>query len=183
NTITIQFSTGSATATSSPIAVSAGNPSRLVFSTQPGNSTAGSTLATQPVVLAQDAFGNNTTASLPASLPVTMTLSSGTGPLQGTAALDIGTAAGNGTATFTNLRIDTAGTGKQLTASAAGLSNAVSTAFTVNPGAPVRLVVQTQPPATATAGATLTSVVRLEDALGNLVTTDSSTVITAARSL
>src|SRR5213075_2425516 len=54
---------------------------------------------------------------------------------------------------------------------------------TVNPGAPVRLVVQTQPPATATAGATLTSVVRLEDALGNLVTTDSSTVITAARSL
>ena len=41
---------------------------------------------------------------------------SGTGPLQGTTSLDIGTNAGKGVALFTNLRIDAAGT-KQLTAS------------------------------------------------------------------
>src|SRR5207247_11413782 len=105
--ITIQFTSPGATpATSSAIAVGSGTVSRLVFSTQPGNATAGSALGTQPVVKAQDSFGNNSTFGLPSSLNVTVSLSAGTGPLQGTSTLDIGTAAGNGTATFTNLRID-----------------------------------------------------------------------------
>ena len=45
------------------------------------------------------------------------------------------------------------------------------------------LVIQTQPPATVTAGVVFSppAVVRLQDAFGNLVTSDSSTVVTATR--
>src|SRR5207253_4594738 len=139
----------------------------------------------QPVVKAQDSFGNNSTFGLPSSLNVTVSLSSGTGPLQGTSTLDIGTAAGNGTATFTNLRIDSAGAGKQLTANASGLTGDVSAAFTVNPGPAAGLAIQTQPPTTVTAGTVFSPapVIRVVDAFGNLRSSDSSTVITATRNL
>src|SRR5207249_11984980 len=48
---------------------------------------------------------------------------------------------------------------------------------------PVRLTLQTQPSATATAGAAFSRqpVVRVEDANGNLVTSDNGRVITATR--
>src|SRR5207247_8505352 len=51
------------------------------------------------------------------------------------------------------------------------------------PGAGNHLTIQTQPPATATAGAAFSPapVVRIEDASGNLVTADSSTVVSATR--
>jgi hypothetical protein len=45
--------------------------------------------------------------------------------------MDIGTAAGNGVVTYTNLSIDIAGIGKKLTASAAGLTSGVSAEFAV----------------------------------------------------
>src|SRR5207245_1645191 len=99
--------------------------------TQPGSGTAGAALTTQPVVRSRDQFGNNSTSGLPSSKIVTLTLSTGTGPLLGTTSLDIGTAAGNAVGTFTNLEIDSAGTNKQLTATASGFTNALSTAFTV----------------------------------------------------
>src|SRR5262249_17870309 len=120
---------------------------------------------------------------LPGSLNVNVNLTSGTGPLQGTTTLDIGMGAGNGLVAFSNLRIDSTGTNKQLTASAGALGSAVSSTFTVNPGASTALGIQTQPPASATAGVTFPSatVVRLLDAFGNLVATDSSTVVTASR--
>src|SRR6185436_13092299 len=56
---------------------------------------------------------------------------SGSGSLLGTTALDIGAAAGNGTATFTSVELSDAGTNKQITASAAGFANALSAAFTL----------------------------------------------------
>src|SRR5439155_579438 len=153
----------------------------LAFTTQPGNATAGSIFGVQPVVSSQDAFGNNSVVGLPASVNVNISLSAGTGPLQGTTTLDIG--AGNGTISFSDLRIDAAGAGKQLSVSAGGLSSGSSATFTVSPSATTSLAIQTQPPATATAGATFSPapVVRLLDSFGNLVTTDSSTVVTATR--
>src|SRR5204863_434978 len=51
--------------------------------------------------------------------------------LLGTTTLDIGTNVGNGMIAFTDLEVDSAGTNKQLTASASGLSNAVSSVFSV----------------------------------------------------
>ena len=102
--------------------------------------------------------------------------SGGTITTSGTAQIQIGTVAGNGTVSFTNLRIDAAGTNKQLTASASGLSNSVSSLFTVSPGAATSMAIQTQPPATATAGGVFSpaTVIRLQDALGNQVTTDKT---------
>src|SRR5438445_12484653 len=52
---------------------------------------------------------------------------------------------------YTNLRIDTAGSGKVLTASASGLSSVDSNAFSVSAAAADRLVFTTQP-GSATAG-------------------------------
>src|SRR5207249_879136 len=123
------------------------------------------------------------TVGLPSTLSLTLSLTSGSGPLQGTATLDIGTNAGNGTAAFTDLRIDAAGTNKQLTASASGYSSGVSGTFTVNPQAATHLVIQTQPPTSATAGVAFAPapVVQLLDVFGNVVTPDSSTVVTATR--
>ena len=106
---------------------------KVAFSTQPGNAEYGSLLSPQPVVKTQDHFGNPSVVGLGASKMVTLSLSSGTGALLGTVALDIGTGAGNGTAIFTNVTVDTFGTStkKQLTASADVLTPAVSTDFEI----------------------------------------------------
>src|SRR5207245_8257906 len=92
----------------------------------------GAIFGTQPVVKSQDQFGNNSTTGLAASVTVSMALTSGTGPLLGTTNLNIGTGGGNGTVTYTNLEIDAGGTNKQLRASAPGLTNGLSSVFTVN---------------------------------------------------
>src|SRR5438552_12555779 len=68
----------------------AGNVTKLGFSTQPAGATAGSVFATQPVVKTQDQFGNNSTSGLGATVNVTVSLTSGTGPLQGPTTLNIG---------------------------------------------------------------------------------------------
>jgi hypothetical protein len=137
--ITIQFTAGSGTAISEAIAVSAASASRLAFITQPANATAGSAFGIQPVLRTQDEFGNDSTAGLPASLNVSVALTSGAGPLQGATTRNIGTADGNGTAAFSDLRIDAAGMNYQMTASGPGLASASSSVFAVSPGAVTRL--------------------------------------------
>jgi len=133
-TISIDFNSGGLTGTtSSSVFINPAADTRLAFSTQPGSATVGSILGVQPVVVTQDAYGNNSQAGLAASQPVTIALTSGSGTLLGTANLDIGTAAGNGTVAFANLEIDSAGN-KQLTASASGLTSAVSSSFGVAQG-------------------------------------------------
>src|SRR5438093_2993626 len=182
--ITIQFTSAGATPSiSDSIAVSAAAASRLAFTTQPGNAAVGSVFGSQPVVRTEDQFGNASTAGLGANRNLSLSLTGGTGPLQGTASFDVGTDAGNGTATFTDLRIDAAGAGKQLTASASGLTSALSAVFTVNPGPAASLAIQTQP-ATVTAGAQFSPApaVRLLDAFGNLAATTSA-VVTATLNL
>src|SRR6185503_928157 len=59
--------------------------------------------------------------------------STGTGSLLGTTSGDIGTSAGNGEVSFSNLMVDSTGS-KQLSASAGGLNTTVSSAFTVGKG-------------------------------------------------
>src|SRR5262249_10303094 len=97
------------------------------------NAAVGAVFGTQPVIRTRDQFGNNSTVGLGASKVVTLSLSSGTGPFLGTTNVDLGTGAGNGVTNFTDLRIDTVGA-KQLTASASGLTSAVSSNFTVIKG-------------------------------------------------
>src|SRR5207249_8415 len=110
----------SKTGTSSSITVNPATATQLAFSTQPGSATYGSALSPQPVVKTRDAYGNDSTVGIGASKTVTLTLSAGTGSLQGTASLDIGTGAGDGTVTFSGLTVSSAGSGKQLTVSATG---------------------------------------------------------------
>jgi hypothetical protein len=122
---------GSSGSSFGEISETAGAAAQLAFSVQPASATAGVAFGIQPVLRTQDQFGNNSGVNLPGNLSVTTALSSGTGSLQGTTTLDIGTNAGNGMISYTDLQIDTAGANKQLTAVATGLSNAVSGIFTV----------------------------------------------------
>ncbi len=133
--ITLTFSSGALTpATSTSIAVAPANATQLAFTTQPASATVGSAFGIQPVVVSRDQYGNDSSVSLGASSILTMALTSGSGSLLGTVTKDIGTGAGNGVATFTNLRIDSAGAGKQLTASVSGLTAATSATFSVAQG-------------------------------------------------
>jgi hypothetical protein len=51
---------------------------------------------------------------------VTASINTGTGPLQGDVTMDIGTGAGNGTVTYTDLRMDVKQTGAKLDFAAGG---------------------------------------------------------------
>ncbi len=98
-------------------------PSRLIFTTQPGDGIVNDPLTTQPVVRAEDASGNlginfNGAVSL-ALEPVGATLK-GTNPVN----------AVNGVATFSGLAVDTSGI-YTLAASAAGFTGVTSNSFAI----------------------------------------------------
>ena len=150
--------------------VNAAAASKLAFTTQPANAAAGSVFGTQPVIKTQDTFGNNSTVGLAASSNVTVALTAGTGPLQGTVTLNIGTGAGNGTVTYTNLRIDVPGTDKQLTAtSSTGLTSTLSSVFTVVAGAVDHFVFDTIS-SPQTTGTPFPITITAKDSFGNTVT-------------
>src|SRR5882724_9690971 len=191
NTITILFTApGLTSVTSDPIVVGPGQANRLTFTTQPGSAASGLPFGVQPVIKGQDQFGNLSTAGLAANQTVTMTLSSGVGPLLGTVSRDIGTSAGNGTVTYTDLEIDAVGTNKQLTASSSGFNSATSAVFAVTgssfsqvqvllpgetaaPGSPSG---KTGTPTPQTAGTAFSVTVNAVDANWNLINTVTDTV-------
>src|SRR5439155_26264547 len=118
NDITLAFTvSGLSTANSGTISVSSAAADRLVFPSQPGSTAYGSELSPQPALKSRDPFGNDSTVGIGTSKMVTLAVSAGTGTLQGTTSMDIGTAAGNGAVSFSGLTVSAAGTGKQLTAS------------------------------------------------------------------
>ncbi len=82
----------------------------------------------------------------------------------------------NGVATFSNLIINAAGS-YTLSASDGSDTGATSSSFVVNPAAASKLAV-TQSPSTGTAGQALGAALQVvvEDAFGNVVTSNSSTV-------
>ena len=88
----------------------------LTFTTQPGSAVANTPFNQQPVLKSVDASGQPSALGLPASLQVFACLTNSAARLLGTTNFDIGTSAGNGVVTFTNLAIDTAGTNVQLVA-------------------------------------------------------------------
>jgi len=102
---------------------------------------------------------------------VTATRAAGSGSLLGTT----NKVAAGGVVTFTNLA-PTVATNITIQFTSSNLLSATSTSIAVNAGAATRLGLQTQPSASATAGLVFSQqpVVRIEDAFGNLVTTDNS---------
>jgi hypothetical protein len=173
-TYTLTFTDGTLTdAVSNSIVVSAGAASQLVITVEPSATVAsGTALAVQPVVKIADAGGN---AIIGNASTVTATVTSGTGTVtNATAAVSATT----GLATFSGLTLNELAGPYTLTFSDGAATAAISTTIAVTAGAATQLVVTTQPSATDASGAVLAQqpVVKVEDAAGNVVTTDVSTV-------
>ncbi|HEV3304153.1 MAG TPA: putative Ig domain-containing protein [Planctomycetaceae bacterium] len=168
---TLRVSDGSLTgATSSSFTITPGAASKLVITQSPTSGTAGQALGTALKVSVQDAFGNVVTSNTS-----TISLSVTTGPSGFATGSTTSVAASAGIASFSNLIFDTAGT-YTLSVNAGGLTAATTGSFTVSPAAASKLAI-TQTPATGVAGQALgTFVVAVEDAFGNVVTPDNSTL-------
>ena len=173
---TLQFSaSGVYTATKSAITVTPAAASQLVIIKQPAAAaTAGQAFGTQPVIEVEDQYDNVETGDN--ITVVTASLASGTGMLQGTDTVIVL----GGVAAFTNLADDKAET-IALDFTSGSLTEATSNDIVVSPAPASKLVIQTHPSATATAGQAFGAqpVIDEEDQYGNLETADNSTVVTA----
>ena len=147
-----------------------GIAAQLAFIVQPANSGANAPIAPAAQVEIRDAFGNRTNST--ANVTLAIGANPGGSTLSGTTTV----AAVAGVATFTDVRLNNAGTGYTLTASSGALTAATSTAFDISGGVPTQLAFVSQP-TTTTAGAVIASFqVAIRDVNNNTVTGAASTV-------
>src|SRR5262249_7256960 len=133
--------------------------------------TAGVAISPAVTVKVEDQFGNVVTSN---SSTVTLTLSSGT--FEGGSTTATATAS-SGVATFSNLKIDTAGSYTLSGTDGALTGSGASNSFTISPAAASKVVFGQQP-TNATAGVAISPAVtvKVEDTFNNVVTSNSSTV-------
>src|SRR5207249_1858224 len=149
--------------------VAAAAATKLAYTTQPGSATAGSNFGQQPALRSEDNFGNPSTRSLAAGPNVTIAIQSGTATLQGTVTKDIGTSAGNGSVSYTVLRIVQSGvTPLPPSSPLFPYTPLFRSSFTVAAAAATKLAYTTQP-GSATAGSNFGQqpALRSEDNFGN----------------
>jgi hypothetical protein len=162
-------------ATSVTFTISVGGAARLGFTTSPSGAASSVAFGTQPVVAVQDLGGNRVSTINTGNVTLTITQPStpSTAALTCTNATVAVTA---GVATFAGCRIDLSGL-YTLRAAAAGLTAATSRALSITSAGATRLVFTTSPNA-ATGGVAFATqpVVKVEDVVGNTVTTDASGV-------
>ena len=176
---TIVASSGGVTAaTSTGFAVTPGAATKLVYLVQPSTVTAGAAISPAVQVEIQDAANNLVTGATNA-----VTLVIGTNPGGSTLGGTTTVSAVGGIATFGTLALNKSAAGYTLAASASGLTGATSAAFTVNPGAATALAITTAP-TTGQSGVVLSPqpVIRLVDANGNTVPSNSVTITAALAS-
>ncbi len=163
-----------ASATSATFSVEPGPAATLVITGQPTTVVAGTAIAPAVQVTVQDALGNTVTGSTNAA---TLSITPGTGVPGATLGGTPTQAAVGGIAAFPTLTVDKVGVGYTLTATAAGLTSATSSAFAVNVGAPFKLGFTVQP-GTAVQGALIAPPVQVtvQDAQGNIVATSSASL-------
>ena len=167
-------SAGLANAVSASFTITVGSTTKLVFTTNPSSSTGGTAFVTQPVVAVQDAVGNTVTTS---TVPVNLVLTTPAGAVLTCTANP--KAAVAGLATFAGCNVDKPGT-YTLTAASSGLTNAVSTSFTITVGLAAKLAFTTSPSTSLINTAFGTQpVVTVQDAGGNTVTTSGPSVTLA----
>ena len=170
-TYVLTATSGGMVVDSASLTVTAGPAARVLFVASPGNHVSGRAIAPAIRVSVVDSAGNVVPT---ATNPVTLALQvNSTGAdLQGTRTV----AAINGVATFADLDVTLPGR-YVLSATAPGLTRALSAAFSVYAATPAKLAFEVQPSAAA-AGATLTPAVKvaIKDALGNTLTTATDTV-------
>src|SRR5438067_3055159 len=167
---------GLSAATSARFDINPGPATHLVFTVQPGNATAGATIAPAVEVTAQDASGN-TVPTFTAQVTVAL---GGTNPSGGTLAGTKTVAAVSGVASFATLSIDKSGSYWLTAGAGAGLSVGTSSDFSVAPGPATQLAFTVQP-VTTTAGHQIAPAVQLSalDALGNVVPSFTGSVTVA----
>ncbi|HMD13219.1 MAG TPA: hypothetical protein VKI62_01195, partial [Bacteroidota bacterium] len=168
----IHATSGALTTTNSgTITVISGTATRVKFAAQPSSTTSGAILSPVTVQI-KDALGNNVSS---AGITVSLTLI-GTGHLFGTISQLTNA---TGLATFNNLSIDTVGS-KNIIASSSGLTSDTSSAFTISPGAPKKLIFVQQPTSTNT-NITIAppATIQVQDSLGNSVSTSGISVSVA----
>jgi hypothetical protein len=170
-------SSGLTPAISNAFNITAAAADSLVFTTQPIATTAGQAVSPAVQVAARDSLGNVVTSF---TGNVTVAIAPGTGTpgahLTGTTTL----AAVAGVATFSTLKIDSAGSGYRFTASASGVSGTTSASFVITAGTATRLLFAVQP-TTAPSGKMISPSVKVTatDALGNTNATFSGNVTVA----
>jgi len=88
----------------------------------------------------------------------------------------------NGAVSFGNLSVNKTGSYTLTATSSPALTSAISSSFAIQPGAATQLAFTVQPSGTASAGTAFAQqpVVSVEDAGGNVVSTDSTSVVTLA---
>ena len=161
-----------ATDTSHFLTVSPGPASQLKIQTEPsGTATAGQVFQVQPVIYEEDQYGNLETGDN--STMVTASVPSGFGPLLGsTTATVVG-----GIARFTNLFFDDSPENIMLSFSSGTLVAATSSNIDVSSAAAAKVVFGQEPSNTSTGDPISPAVtVKVEDAFGNVVTSDNSSV-------
>ncbi|ASD22324.1 hypothetical protein B7495_09685 [Cryobacterium sp. LW097] len=152
-------------ALSATFTITTGPASKLVFTAQPGSTSVDTAFAVQPILAIQDAGGN--TVSSTAAVTLGLTSAAGAG-LTCTANPRAAVA---GTATFAGCKITKPGS-YSLTATAAGLTAAVSGSVAISAGPAARLVFTTSPSGSTGGRAFGTQpVVAVRDAGGNAVAT------------
>jgi outer membrane protein OmpA-like peptidoglycan-associated protein len=151
----------------------AGTATQLGLSTSAAGFTVGSAFTTQPAVTIRDSSGNTVTSD--STSVITATVSAGASLVGTTTATAV-----NGVATFTDLGIlGTAGTAYTVTFSSGSLTSATQS-ITPTPGAAASIVISRASVGTASGAAFTTQPqIAVKDALGNTVTSDSTSVVTA----
>jgi len=176
-TYTLTVTDGTLTSATSPnIVVNAATASQLLYQQIVTTGTAGQALAPAVTVVVEDAFGNVVTSDTS-----NIKIAVASGPV-GFTGSTTNVAAVSGVATFNNLVLDTAGS-YSLQATDGSLTAAISGNITINPAAASQLVYE-QAPTPVTAGQTIAPAVQVavEDAFGNVITSDTSTVTIAVAS-
>jgi|GEM_PF-4082354 len=150
------------------------SPIKMVFAQPPTNTTAGVAMAPAVRVDVEDGFGNIATAS-----DAKITLSLRNGPAGAIVDGTFSVAAINGVATFSDVLLNTAGQYK-LSAISAGLPETAPVQLTVTHAAAARLAF-IQEPANEKAGLAFQPpiTVAVEDAVGNVIGEDNSTITLA----
>ena len=165
-------------ATSSAFNITAGSATKLAYTTVPSTGTAGTAFSV--TVESQDVNGNASNL-VAASTTITLTKATGGGSLSGTLT---GTIASGASSVTIATPVYSKSDAMTLTATASGgdvLTAVTSGSITFSAGAATKLAFLQQP-TSAVGGATISPAVtvRIEDANGNLVTTDNTTTVTLA---
>jgi outer membrane protein assembly factor BamB len=168
-------------ATSAAFNITPGVSAKLAFVQSPSNTAAGSTMTPAVQVAVEDASGNIETSDNTDQVSLAIGTNPAGGALSGGAAV----AVASGVATFPALSINTAGNGYTLTAtSTPSYTAAISSAFNITAstaGPPAKLAF-VQGPTSTVAGVTITPAVQVavEDASGNIVTSDNTDQVSLA---